>query len=159
MKTSDKKRIARLPLSANVAIIGLFGGLIWSLVGYFAFYFNFMRVGPALVLMPFAFGEWKDTYIGQLVGIGVISLLSIAIAFLYKIIFQKVFNMWAGIFFGFLLWIIVFHFLNPLLPGLKSVQNLDSNTVITSLCLYILYGAFIGYSISYQYKEKMKESS
>ncbi len=154
-----QRRIKQMSFGANVAIIGFVGGLVWSLVGYFAFYFHFIRVGPALILMPFPLGTWKATYIGQLVGIVIISILSIAIAFLYKVILQKVESIWAGVGFGFALWIIVFCVLNPFLPGLKSVQNLDSNTIITSLCLYILYGVFIGYSISYGYLEQKQQMS
>jgi hypothetical protein len=144
----------QMSFAAKVALIGLFGGIIWSLVGYFAFYFNFIRVGPALALMPFVVGDWKDTYIGQLVGVAVIAVLSIGLAFLYKILLQKIYKLWVGIGFGLVLWLLVFYVLNPFFPGLKSVQNLDKNTIITSICLYVLYGAFIGYSISYEYAER-----
>ncbi|MFC0561631.1 YqhR family membrane protein [Halalkalibacter alkalisediminis] len=140
----------------KVALIGFFGGLIWSLIGYFTFYFHFIRVGPALALMPFALGDWKDTYIGQLVGVAVISVLSIGVAFLYRLILQKINKIWVGIGFGLVLWLLVFYVLNPIFPGLKSVQNLDLNTIITSICLYVLYGTFIGYSISYEYAEQQR---
>ncbi|WP_100374660.1 YqhR family membrane protein [Bacillus sp. FJAT-45037] len=138
----------------KVMLIGLFGGLIWSMIGYFAFYFNFIRVGPALVWMPWALGDWKTTHWGQWGGILAIAILSIGVAFLYKVILQKVLSVWAGLGFGLILWGIVFYVLNPFFPGLKSVQNLDSNTIVTSLCLYIVYGVFIGYSISYEYAEQ-----
>ncbi|WP_088104713.1 YqhR family membrane protein [Halalkalibacter urbisdiaboli] len=149
----------QMSYGAKVALIGLFGGLIWSLIGYLAFYFKFIRVGPALILMPWALGDWKTTYIGQLVGIAVISLLSIGIAFFYRMLMQKIHIIWAGIGFGFVLWILVFYVINPFIPGLKAVQNLDLNTIITSLCLYVLYGLFIGYSISYEYAEQHRKSA
>ncbi len=148
------KQEEQMSFATKVALIGLYGGLIWSLVGYFAFFFNFIRVGPALVLMPFALGKWKDTYIGQLVGIGIIAILSIGVAYFYKLILQKFHKLWVGMGFGLVLWFFVFYLLNPLLPGLKSIQNLDSNTIVTSICLYVLYGVFIGYSISYEYAEQ-----
>ena len=146
------------PMSYNgkVATIGFIGGLFWGLIGYFSFYFNFINFGPALALMPWALGDWKNTYIGQIVGIVVIALLSILVAFLYKIIFQKIFNIWLPILFGLGLWAVVFLLLNPIFPGLKSVNNLDINSIITSVCLYILYGLFIGYSISYEYAERQQ---
>jgi hypothetical protein len=34
----------------RVAGIGFFGGLIWSAFGFIAYYLNFTKVGPALVL-------------------------------------------------------------------------------------------------------------
>lgn len=154
----NKTEVEQMSFGGKVALIGLFGGIIWSLVGYFAFYFNFIRVGPALALMPFALGDWKDTYMGQLVGIGLIAVLSIGVAFLYKLILQKINKMWVGIVFGLVLWFIVFFVLNPIFPGLKALQNLDINTIITSICLYVLYGTFIGYSISFEYAEHHQQS-
>lgn len=142
--------------NAKVATIGFVGGLFWGVIGYIAFFFNFIAVGPALVLMPWALGEWKNGNIGQIVGIVIIGLLSILVAFLYKVLLQKVNNMWAGVIFGFILWLIVFYLLNPIFPGLKSVPNLDKNTIITSISLYILYGLFIGYSISFEYAEMQR---
>lgn len=149
----QNKRDQPVSFNATVASIGFFGGLIWSLVGYFAFFFNFIRVGPALVLMPWALGDWKNGYIGHLVGIAVISILSIPIAFLYRFILAKYNSIWPGLIFGFILWLVVFYLLNPIFPGLKPLNNLDLNTIVTGICLYILYGVFIGYSISYEYNE------
>lgn len=144
----------QMSFAVKVALIGLFGGLIWSLVGYFAFFFKFIRVGPALALMPFVVGDWKDTYIGQLVGIAMIAVLSIGVAYLYRALLRKVHQLWVGVAFGLVLWFLVFWLFNPFFPGLKEIQNLDSNTIITSLCLYALYGAFIGYSVSYEYAQQ-----
>lgn len=76
--------------------------------------------------------------------------------FLYRLVLQKINKIWAGVGFGLGLWLIVFYVLNPIFPGLKSVQNLDLNTIITSICLYVLYGTFIGYSISYEYAEQQR---
>ncbi|WP_332632326.1 YqhR family membrane protein [Halalkalibacter flavus] len=148
------KKEEQMSYPTKVVLIGLFGGLIWSLIGYLAFYFNFIRVGPALALMPFVVGDWKDTYIGQLVGVAMIAVLSIGVAFLYRLTLQKFNKLWISIGFGLALWVLVFILLNPIFPGLKSVNNLDMNTIITSICLYALYGAFIGYSISYEYAEQ-----
>lgn len=145
--------------NAKVATIGVVGGLLWSTLGYIAFFFNFARIGPALVLMPWALGNWKNGYIGQIVGIVVIALLSILVAFIYKLLLEKVNSMWAGAVYGIILWLIVFYLLNPIFPGLKSVANLDSNTIITTLCLYLLYGVFIGYSISFEYQELKRVQS
>ncbi|WP_413379783.1 YqhR family membrane protein [Alkalihalobacillus sp. 1P02AB] len=146
----------QMSFNTKVVVIGLFGGLIWASIWYFSFFFNFIRVGPALILMPWALADWKDTYIGQLVGIVVIMILSIGIAFFYKVTLQRMKSLWAGVGFGVLLWVLLFYILNPLFPGLKTVQNLDSNTIVTSLCLFALYGLFIGYSISYEFAEQKR---
>lgn len=150
----QNKREQPMSFNATVASVGFFGGLIWSIIGYLAFFFNFIRVGPALVLMPWALGDWKNGLIGQIIGIIVISILSIAVAFLYRYIFARFNSMWPGVGYGFFLWLVVFYLLNPIFPGLKPLVNLDLNTIVTGICLYILYGVFIGYSISYEYSEQ-----
>ncbi len=157
MKKDQRKQLQmeqQMSFRTKVVLIGLFGGLFWSLLWYGAFYFNFTRVGPALILMPWSLGEWKDTVLGQWVGILVIAILSIGVAFVYKLCFQKLKSMWIGAGYGLLLWILVFYILNPLFPGLKQVHHLDSNTIVTSLCLFVLYGLFIGYSISFEHAEQ-----
>lgn len=140
--------------NATVVSIGFFGGLIWGIVGYLAFFFNFIRVGPALVLMPWALGDWKNGFIGHMIGIIVISILSIAVAFIYRYILARFNGIWPGFVYGLLLWLVVFYILNPIFPSLKPLANLDLNTIVTGICLYILYGVFIGYSISYEYSEQ-----
>lgn len=39
------------------------------------------------------------------------------------------------------------------LSNLKTIGELPANTIISSLCIYILYGVFIGYSISFEAAE------
>lgn len=156
MNVGNRKKQNEQSLSfhSTVALIGFFGGLIWSILGYLAFYFNFTRVGPALALMPWALGDWKNGWLGQLVGIGVIAVLSIAAAFLYRLVFAKINKTWPGLLFGLVLWLMVFGLFNPMFPGLKPLTQLDLNTIITNICLYLLYGLFIGYSVSYEYHER-----
>lgn len=156
MIVSQEKEIQpkRMSYVATIFIIGVSGGVFWSLVGYLAFYFNFIHFGPALILKPFELGDWKNSYPGHLVGILVIGIVSIGLAFLYKVLFQKIQSIWAGVLYGLILWVIVFHFLNPFLPSLEPIAKLDQNTIVTSVCLYVCYGLFIGYSISYAYFER-----
>lgn len=138
----------------KVVLIGFFGGLLSSLLALFSFYFHFMTFGPALILMPWALGDWKTTYLGQSVGVAVIAVVSILIAFIYKWLLQKVNTMWAGVGFGALLWVIVFYICNPFIPGLKSVQQMGIHSLVTSFSLFLIYGLFIGYSISYEYQQQ-----
>ena len=158
MKKSDMEQTeteSALSFNMTVAFIGFFGGLFWSSIGYLSFYLNFSRVGPALILMPWAFGDWKNGWLGQVVGILAIAFLSIAVAFIYRLIFAKINKSWPGLLYGIALWIGVFGLLNPFFPGLKPLMNLDINTIITNLCIYAVYGLFIGYSVSYEYHERI----
>lgn len=141
----------------RVVVIGFFGGALWSFMGLIAYYFNFTRLSPSLVLTPFAVGDWKDGAMGQILGIVLISIISIAAALLYDTILKNVTSLWAGVLYGAALWALVFYVINPVFSEQTTVANLDRNTIITMLCLYVLYGVFVGYSISYDASETEKQ--
>ncbi|WNB93574.1 YqhR family membrane protein [Bacillus sp. NEB1478] len=150
----QNKKESQSSFLSRVAGIGFFGGLIWSMFGFIAYYLNFSKVGPALVLAPWALGKWKAEWLGQLISIFIIALLSILVAIGYRFAFAKINSMWAGIIFGVGLWAIVFYLLHPIYPGLEPMNTIGKNTIITTICIYILYGVFVGYSISFEYNER-----
>ncbi|MGM7681527.1 YqhR family membrane protein [Cytobacillus sp. Hm23] len=147
-----------LPLVTKVIVIGLCGGLLWSSISYLAYILNFTELSPNLVLLPWAIGDWKNQVLGNVIGIIVIGLLSILTALLYYGLFKKYDNLWVGILYGVGLWLLVFYLFNPIFPGLKDMNELSRNTVITTICVYILYGVFIGYSISFEVNELNDQS-
>lgn len=148
-ESKNKKDVHTEKTGVRIMAIGLWGGFLWSAMGFIAYYLNFAKYGPALILAPWALGKWKNGLYGQLVGVAVITLLSIGVAFLYKLLLIKVKNIWISVGFGMTLWVLVFYIIQPWIPGLKPVLHLGLNTISTSLCLYILYGLFIGYSVSF----------
>jgi hypothetical protein len=152
-KLEQNRREEPMSLIMKVIVIGFIGGVLWSSLAYLTYIFNFTVLSPNLVLQPWAVGSWKDSVLGNFIGIFVIGLLSILVAFLYYGLLKRIQSIWAGIIFGLALFGLVFYVLNPLFPGLQSVTELDRNTVITTICFYILYGVFIGYSISFEANE------
>lgn len=141
---------------ARVITIGFFGGVFWSIIGFIAYYFNFTAVGPALAINGLELGAWKNEPLGHVIGIIVIGVLSIGVAIIYNALLQKMDNIWVGILFGAVLWGIVFYLLNPIFPGLAPIAELGLNTIVTTVCLYVLYGVFIGYSVAYDASETRK---
>jgi hypothetical protein len=158
-KLEQNKREAPLSFNSKVAVIGFYGGLIWSLVGYIIYLLNFTKYGPAMILTPWALGDWKTRTLGHIIGIVVIALISILVAFGYRFLFAKAKNIWLGIIYGIVLWFIVFYVLNPIFPDLDGITELGRNTFTTTICLYILYGLFIGFSISFEYNESQESES
>jgi hypothetical protein len=142
--------------NGRVVLVGFWGGIIWGIFGFFAYYLNFTKVGPGLILAPWALGAWKKGLYGQLIGILTIALISIVIAFLYKWTLGKIRFMWIAVGFGLALWVIVFYVFQPWIPGLLPVLKIGKDTISTTLSLYILYGLFIGYSISYNVQTKQQ---
>ncbi|WP_347834107.1 YqhR family membrane protein [Gracilibacillus sp. JCM 18860] len=146
-------------LISKVVSIGFFGGLIWSVVASVAAYFHFTSVSPkSFILRSWLQIEWTDQWLGQLISILVVSLLSIGIAFLYYFILKKIRGIWIGIGFGVVLWFILFWLFEPIFPNIPTIFNMDSDTIVTTVCLFILYGVFIGYSISFSYQQYKDEN-
>lgn len=137
-----------------VVLTGLFGGILWSGLGYLAYVFNFTEIRPNIVLEPWALGDWKKQWLGTVISIVAIGVLSIGVALIYYATLKKFKSILVGIGLGIGLFLLVFLVLNPLFPGMEPFLELKRNTIITSACLFILYGVFVGYSISYEYQEQ-----
>lgn len=155
----QNKREQPVNFASKVASIGFFGGLIWGIVTFVTYYLNFSKVGPALALNPWALGDWKNKVTGQVIGIVVIAVISIGIAFVYKEVFVKMKSLLTGIIFGAALWGLVFYVLRPIFPDLEPLTEIGWNTIITTACIFILYGLFVGYSISFDYYENQAGSN
>lgn len=153
----QNKKEEPMSIMAKVMVIGLCGGIFWSLLGYLLYIFNFTKISPNLVLQPWALGDWKNGLYGQFMGIFIIGLLSIGVALLYYAVLRRFEKIWVSMIFGIALWGFVFFILNPIFPDLKSVWELGRNTNITTVCLYLLYGVFIGYSISFEVNDIQKQ--
>ncbi|MHC0035948.1 YqhR family membrane protein [Pseudoneobacillus sp. C159] len=157
--TEDKNKLEQdqhekpMSLLGLTVITGLFGGIFWSAIAYLAYLFHFTKIRPNVILEPWALGAWKNGWLGTVISIVIIGLLSIVAALIYYFVFRKFTQLYIGIGFGIVLFLLVFWVLNPMFPGIEPLKDLGRNTIITSLCFYILYGVFVGYSISYEYNE------
>ncbi|MDP4085624.1 MAG: YqhR family membrane protein [Bacillota bacterium] len=130
--------------------IGLFGGVFWTIIGYFAYLFSFTELRPNIILEPWALGDWKRDWLGTAISIIIIGLFSVGAAFVYYGMLKKLKGIWPGFIYGIVIFLLVFIVLNPLFPSMDPFLKLDRDTLVTSACLYIVYGVFIGYSISYE---------
>ncbi|MBP1969723.1 putative membrane protein YagU involved in acid resistance [Virgibacillus natechei] len=148
-----------MSILSRTFITGFVGGLIGSLFGIIMYYFNFSEVSPkSYVLRAWTTLEWTEGWLGDLVSIFLVGIISIAVAFIYYGILKKINSMWMGVAYGGILWGILFIVLQPIFTNVPPVMDLDINTIVSTLCLFIIYGTFIGYSISYDYHDmKLKE--
>ncbi len=147
------------PLSAgtSVALTGFVGGLLWSAVSLLAYYFNFMEISPRVLIYSWAADSWKHGALGIIVTILLYGLLSIGAAFLYYLFFRKVDHLFVGILYGAGLWAIIHTLLVPLFPGMKKINELSFDSLTTTICLFIIYGVFIGVSISFDESERQRK--
>lgn len=95
--------------------------------------------------------------LGTVISIILIGVISIGAAFLYFLLLKRLKTMWPGILYGLVLWLLVFFVFNPIFPDVRTVTELTSDTIITTICIYLLYGLFVGYSISFEYNELNSE--
>ncbi|WP_099158481.1 YqhR family membrane protein [Virgibacillus ndiopensis] len=150
----QNKREKPMTLVTRSLITGFIGGLLWSLLGFVMYYFSFSEVAPkTFLLRSWLVAEWTDSWLGNVVSILMVGVLSILTAFIYYGLFKKINSMWMASAFGIVLWFIVFYVAQPIFINVPQLTELSANTIISTLCLFILYGTFIGYSISYDYHD------
>lgn len=149
---TEKKVDESLFLIPRTILTGFIGGLLTSLLGIMMYYFNFSEIiHTSYVLRSWITMEWTEGWIGNIVSSFIIGALSIFVALLYYVLFKKINSMWVGVAYGIILWCVFFFFIHPLFPIMKQIINYDVNTILSTVCLFVLYGLFIGYSIAYDY--------
>lgn len=151
---SQNNREESMSVKSKSLIIGFTGGIIWSTLGLIMYFFSFSEVAPrSYVLRSWITAEWTSGWLGNILSIIIVGLLSLLCAFIYYGLFRKINTIWMGIIYGILLWVIIFYILQPVFPNVPDIAELNSYTIVSTICLYILYGTFIGYSISYDYED------
>jgi len=141
------------PIIKYVAVIGLFGGALWSLVGFGFAFLNFMDVSPRFILTSWFEGAWINKTIGIIISVIIYSCLSVLLALLYYGVMRKIKSIFGSIIFGIVLWLLLFGLISPLFSDLPSFSKMNFDTGFSSFCLLLLYGVFVGYSVSYEYQE------
>ena len=144
-------------LLVNTIIIGFVGGVLGSFLGIVAHYFNVMDFSPKFILTSWSNQVWIKHWQGCFITLLLFGILSIVIAFLYYALLKKIKSMIAYILFGAICWLLFLLVCSPMFKDLPGLTKMSANSIITSLCIFALYGAFIGYSISFDYQEYIRE--
>lgn len=156
-KNENRYYSNNLLLITNMLIIGFFGGAITSFLGLVAHYFHFIDFSPKFILTSWSNQSWIKAWQGSLMTIILFGILSIVVAFLYYLFLKKMKSMVVYMLFGVVCWLVILVAFKPMFKDLPSLAKMSSDSIITSICLSILYGVFIGYSISYDYHEYVRE--
>ncbi|SFA71575.1 Conserved membrane protein YqhR [Lentibacillus halodurans] len=163
MENQDKrleqhKQEEPVSLLSRSLLTGFIGGLLGGFFGVVLYYFNFSEVAPkSYLLRSWLTAGWIDTWLGTVLSILMIGILSLLTAFIYFVLLKKVNSLWMGAAYGLVLWFIVFYVIQPIFPNIPHLTDFSGDTIVSTICLYILYGTFIGYSISYDYNETMHQ--
>ncbi|UOQ42549.1 YqhR family membrane protein [Halobacillus salinarum] len=149
----NKKEPAQSVLSKSL-LIGFVAGALWGAIGVLAYYFHFTQISAASFIFRSYFQtSWTGTWLGEVLAVIVVALLSIITAFIYYMCLKRKNGMWPGVFLAVTLFVLIFVILDPLFPAVPGIMDLSSDTLVTTGCLFLLYGVFIGYSISYEYNQ------
>lgn len=159
MSTNKKENRyhSKSTLINNILTIGFVGGVLASFFGMTAHYLNFIDFSPKFILTSWSNQSWIKAWQGFLITMILFGILSIVVAFLYYWLLKKINNMVAYMLFGVVWWLILLIAINPMFKDLPTLAKMSSDSIITSMCIFVLYGVFIGYSISYDYQEYLRE--
>lgn len=133
-------------------IVGIVGGITTLFLLTFSYYFHFITISPKFLLRFFdesVRSMWLD--IAFLVIIFIVG--SIVAAIVYTLILKKKRQYYWGLYYGVFLFLFTFGLIHPIIFSEPWIYTEGAATVITLFCLFVLYGIFIGYSISYEYEE------
>jgi len=155
MKTEDRNNSQEHTGVWSFALqIGIFAGLIWGAVRAGAAYFKFTKIPASFMAKPFVAASYVQSSVGFWMGWLTFILFSIIAALLYAALFRKVRGYWAGLVYGTAWWALIVLLVGPATGMMKWIYRYDWNTIITDFCLYIVWGLFIGYSISFEFTDE-----
>jgi uncharacterized membrane protein YagU involved in acid resistance len=128
--------------------IGIAAGILFGGLDYLAYFLQLTNWGPSLLVRPLVnpdnVHDWQSQLFGIVVGIG----FSVLISLLYAHTLVRWQSPWTGMGFGVVLWVICYVILFPLGGWGVPLSKWGLETNITEFCAFLLYGLFIGYSLS-----------
>lgn len=149
---NKNKQVDRFFLLMRSLLTGFISGLLWGSIWIVMYYFNFTEVTPkTFILSPWRNISWTQGWLGNLICIIILATLSVVMAFIYYVLFKKLPSIWVGVFYGCIIWVIFFVGVQPLFSHVKQLAEFSKETIVTTISVFVLYGTFIGYSISFDY--------
>ncbi|WP_168119261.1 YqhR family membrane protein [Paenibacillus sp. HB172176] len=134
--------------------IGFFAGAIWGLLRWLLYGMNFTKELPGFFLEPFFKHDFLASIQGSVMGLAAYMVFSMAAAALYYRILGKLRGPWPGIFYGLGWWAVLFIAGGPFMGMTVKLTNAGWNSIFTELCIFTLWGLFIGYSIAFEFTEE-----
>jgi len=136
--------------------IGLAAGVIWGLIRWLAVAMNLTKVPEAFLIDPWVkrsvltYGYW------QIAGFAAFILMSVAAAYVYYGILRPFRGPVPGLIFGAAWWAVFYAALGPMIGAVPPLVRLGWNSFFTDLCLFVVWGLFIGYSIAFEFHQEAR---
>ncbi|MBE3649454.1 YqhR family membrane protein [Paenibacillus polymyxa] len=146
------------PLIPFALELGFFAGLLWGLLRWLFYTLHFTVVAPGFLAEPFFKHSFMNTMAGHLVGLLFFIALSVVVSLVYTLILRRFNGPIPGIIYGLIWWVILFVLTGPKLGMMNPPYRLTWNSIYTEVCVFILWGLFIGYTVAVEYTdERMRE--
>jgi Conserved membrane protein YqhR. len=136
------------------SMIGFFAGLIWGVIRWLFYELKFTAELPGFLADPFFKTSYLKTGWGIVVGIASYILFSVLAALLYRVLLGKLKGPWPGVLYGLVWWMMIFLLLGPLTGISHKITVAGWNTLFSELCIFLLWGIFIGYSIAFEFTDE-----
>jgi hypothetical protein len=130
--------------------IGFFAGVIWGLVRWLATGLNFTEVTQAFLLDPFVPRKVLGGFYWQASGWLMFIAMSMLAAWVYLLLLGRLQGHWPGLLFGATWWGVFYVLAGPAIGAVPPLSTIGWNSMTTDLCLFLMWGLFIGYSIAFE---------
>lgn len=137
----------------NSVTTGFIGGISLAIIYSISAYINVTNITYQDILAFFLIeGRWLESWYGFLFYLCFTGVLSVVLAMFYYGILRQFNGLLSGFLFGFILWIVIAVIIPITMFDIPLTSFLKSYTNVLNLCVLLLYGIFLGYSISYDAK-------
>lgn len=134
--------------------IGFFAGLLFGMLRWMFYLMQFTKELPGFLVKPF----YKDAFLAQgwggVTGVVFFILFSIGAAMLYMLLMGRLKGPWPGIVYGAVWWALLFAAAGPFLGLTMPAWKAGWNTFSTEICVFVVWGLFIGYSIAFEFTDE-----
>ncbi|MEI3606791.1 YqhR family membrane protein [Pseudogracilibacillus sp. SE30717A] len=157
MTNSKEMSKVKHKLLKKTVLNGIFGGVFIGVFFFVMHYFNMTEVKPKLFLnLIFSDSKWIERWYAYLILLVIFSIMSTILALVYYYLLRQRKSWVVGAVYGGIIWGVLYYISPILINNYNPFLNLNSESHISMLCLFVLYGVFTGYSISFDY-ENIKE--
>jgi len=137
---------------------GFFGGILWGGLRIVFHYLKFTSIVPGFLIEPWFHHPFLEQAAGYLAGWLSFVVFSMAAALLYALALRNLKGPWPGIAYGAAWWLILFALAGPAAGITPELGRLNADTITSEACLFVLWGLFIGYTISYEFTEERPDA-
>jgi len=135
--------------------IGTAAGAIWGLFRWLAVSMNLTKVPAAFLIDPWVKRSALGASYWQIAGFAAFILMSIVAAYVYYGLLKPLRGPVPGLLFGIGWWAACYAALGPMIGAVQPPRSVGWNSWLTDLCVFALWGLFIGYSIAFEFHKEI----